>query len=346
MKPNPALAVLLMLAAPAASAQEIGGACMGNALESCVFTVSGPIEPGLTDRFEAEFGEGLAEAFRVLIDSPGGDAAEAMRFGRFIRGHGFRTETGRLPGSRPDPYFYDEILPGTCAGACVLAFLGGGSRLAAPEALELSPLVTGETDPVAVQREAGAILRYLDEMGATSELFALAAESAPLDAASLVSTGLVTPRSFGDWALVPMEGGIAARTARLVPTQPYDLVREAALFCRTGQGPALVLTAEAVDIVSIADDLMPVPAFVSIQDIHGYTIFETEILLRAENGRSDGETQWIDIPLPRAASGPLAAAGRLFVRLSVPRAAGGYFAELDIGPDAQPLVAAALRPCT
>ena len=68
--------------------------------------------------------EGTTGPAQIELNSPGGDALGAMALGWAIRATGSSTEVGRTVPDEGN----QAIAPGQCAGACVLAFLGGRLR--------------------------------------------------------------------------------------------------------------------------------------------------------------------------------------------------------------------------
>jgi hypothetical protein len=183
---GPAAAALLLLAGQAFAAQfvTLEDQCNGRQLQ-----MTGPIEPGDAARFEAALArlvlspdlpdvQDPERLWTVRLDSPGGDLNEGMRIGGLLRAAFATTEVsyrfaargdgvydfargddelcvegvGRLAGCKPD------VVKAECAGACLLAWLGGADRYAHEGNLGTHGLPESG-------RAAAAVARYLDEMG-------------------------------------------------------------------------------------------------------------------------------------------------------------------------------------
>jgi hypothetical protein len=155
--------------------------------------VTGTIEPGDAARVEAALARLVLSAdlpdvqdaerlWTVRLDSPGGDLYEGMRIGRLLRAAYATTEVsyrfarrsdgvydfargteelcvegvGRLAGCKPD------VVKAGCAGACLLAWLGGADRYAHEGDLGTHGLP--ESGPA-----AAAVAQYLTEMGVDAD---------------------------------------------------------------------------------------------------------------------------------------------------------------------------------
>jgi len=137
----------------------------GNCGQCAWLLADGVIEPGTTAalrRFVLRSGE-LPKLVR--FNSPGGDLAEAMRLGRYLRAAGFETiaapDTALLPGQ----LFAFAEQPSSCFDACVYAFLGGVHRRAAEGSLALH----------GPAQEEPTLSDYVLEMGVDPRLLTLAA---------------------------------------------------------------------------------------------------------------------------------------------------------------------------
>ena len=132
----------------------------------------------------------------LLLHSPGGNLAGALRLGYGLRKLGLRTvvaRVGRGPGGGP------RLGTGVCASACVLVLMGGqerlvpaGSRVAVHAAKRAGGLTrdilgSGTIDP---QVDEGSVLgllhRYARDMGVDPALMSLA-QSVPHESARLLS---------------------------------------------------------------------------------------------------------------------------------------------------------------
>jgi hypothetical protein len=197
-----AAALLLMaLAHPGAPALgadllPLEDACRGRQL-----MIQGPIVAGDYERFVTRVARLVTDEtlpdvqepdtlWTVRLDSPGGDAAEAMRIGRFLREAYATTEVSYRFLRRPDGVYdfarddaticledagrldgcVQDLVKAECAGACLLVWLAGAERFAHEGQLGLHGIAASEAgggppsgsdgdDP------AGAVHVYLAEMG-------------------------------------------------------------------------------------------------------------------------------------------------------------------------------------
>lgn len=154
-----AVALVALVTAVAASAAELitlEDECRGRQL-----LISGPIEAGDFERISRHLGLFAAgndlpavqdpeTLWTVKLDSPGGDAAEAMRIGRLLRGALATTETSYRYARRADGVYdfertaaticlsgegrlagcFDDVVKAQCGGACLLVWLAGADRFA------------------------------------------------------------------------------------------------------------------------------------------------------------------------------------------------------------------------
>jgi hypothetical protein len=162
-----------------------------------VLALTGTIDPGAPDRFEAEVAAHREYIRTVALDSPGGSVEDAMRIGRALREAGFATSVaaGAL-----------------CASSCPLVLAAGTTRSAAPgaaigvhqiyAALDLSGAPAGWKAAALgmskAQRMTAIVTRYLTEMGVDPTLWLHALETPPeslyyLTAEEMTSAGLATP---------------------------------------------------------------------------------------------------------------------------------------------------------
>lgn len=188
------VAVLVHLAAYGVELIPLEDECRGRQL-----MLKGVIEPGDYDRFVARMtrlviGEALPAVqdpevlWTVKLDSPGGDLAEAMRIGRFLRRALAVTEVdyrfaprwdgvwdhepdGRivcLDGDDPLAGCAEGIQEAECTGACLLIWLGGADRYAIQGRLGVHGLAVG-----------AAVADYLAEMDVSADWSARLLDPAP-----------------------------------------------------------------------------------------------------------------------------------------------------------------------
>jgi len=153
----------------------------------------GPIEPGDANRFADALARlvlspDLPEVqdpellWTVKLDSPGGDAGEAMQIGRLLRAGLAATEVSYRFAKRADGIYdfersddricldgegrlsgcFSDIVKAECAGACLLVWLGGADRYAHEGNL-------GTHGLLAPGEDAAAVEAYLGEMGLSAE---------------------------------------------------------------------------------------------------------------------------------------------------------------------------------
>lgn len=191
-----AAALLLVAAgiAPAAELIVVEDECRGRQL-----LIQGAIEAGDHDRFVARMqrlvaGEALPAVqdpdvlWTVKLDSPGGDPAEAMRIGRFLRAALATTEVGYRYARRLDGVWdyarggdlvclegsgnlggcAGALVPAECTGACLLIWLGGAERFA----------LEGRLGRHGLAADDAAVAAYLADMSAPADLGAAAAGAA------------------------------------------------------------------------------------------------------------------------------------------------------------------------
>jgi hypothetical protein len=145
--------------------------------------IRGTIGPAAATWFRQRVEEAhLAAGDVVLLSSPGGDLAQAMIMGEFIRSRGLATAVGVADAS-------GRVHPAYCASACVFAFAGGTTRYGAQGSGVQSSSVQSSSvqssrlgvhrfvatrlagDPVAeTQRVTGAVLSYMTKMGISSSI--------------------------------------------------------------------------------------------------------------------------------------------------------------------------------
>lgn len=118
------------------------------------------------DAFEAKHRSGDTPA-AVVLQSPGGDLAGALRLGAAFRTLGVDTQV---------------VSKGTCASACAYAFLGGrGRRLAEDAFFGVHRFSAKGTDPGSdtSQQMVNLLTTYITGMGVSSDLVRVAAQAEP-----------------------------------------------------------------------------------------------------------------------------------------------------------------------
>lgn len=133
---------------------------------------TGVIDPGTAEAFIAEVAKRGSYIKTVVLDSPGGSVADALRMGRLIRQKGFATEVE----SRR-----------TCASSCPLVLAGGAERRAGEKAAigvhqVSAPAQSGGARAAgggmqSAQRVSAEIQRYLRDMGIDLEVWVHAMET-------------------------------------------------------------------------------------------------------------------------------------------------------------------------
>ena len=134
------------------------------------------------------------EAFKpelVLFNSPGGNVASAMEYGRMIRQLGLSTL---------------QVKDHECASACSLAFLGGVERYAEPGSIgvhraSFTDEVESKEAVAAIQELTAEVIGYLTEMEVDPTLLQISltvdnADIRYLTAAEMLDLGVTT----GDWS--------------------------------------------------------------------------------------------------------------------------------------------------
>jgi len=236
-------ALCLPHAASAAAFITVADECRGRQL-----LIQGPIEPGDHQRLAQQLGrlvggdlpavQDVDKLWTVLLDSPGGDPAEAMRMGRYLRRALATTAVGYRFAQRPDGVYDFQRSPQTvclegddrlagcgqslvaaeCTGACLLVWLGGAVRHASE----------GRLGAHGLAGEASEGLRaYLQEVGVPSPWV----------------SGLLDEPPSGDgwlsWAERRALGERADKVDDLLADCPPPLTSEESYLSVTGESAAL-----------------------------------------------------------------------------------------------------------
>ncbi|MGH7121017.1 MAG: hypothetical protein ACREFP_18850 [Acetobacteraceae bacterium] len=125
----------------------------------------------------------LIRGTQVYLFSGGGDLDQGLALGETIRKFGFATVVG-VPVASNGLLFPPRDEPGGCASACTFAFLGGIARTVAPGSKFLVhrffynnngvlSLTTQNQTVVSVQKEAGRLVAYINEMGIAPGFYTL-----------------------------------------------------------------------------------------------------------------------------------------------------------------------------
>jgi len=132
----------------------------------------------------------------LVLDSLGGRHLTAIGFGEAIRQYGFATEVGRY-----DPVA-NRLGPGTCASACIYAFMGGLGRSVVPGSrVGVHQVRLGDAASTLSASDAQLLMalaaEHLAQWGAANELVTLALATPPdeirwLTRAELVRFRVVT----------------------------------------------------------------------------------------------------------------------------------------------------------
>ena len=139
----------------------------------------GPIQKGDYEQVRTLYGQNHPFFVQFILASPGGDVAEAIKIGRFLREYLVRavapihtkwpggTETSMLPADEPQCNLRHECI---CVGACALIWFGAVDRVGSvglhlTQTDDPSFKTPSPTEDTNVYRWVhDAIRRYLDEM--------------------------------------------------------------------------------------------------------------------------------------------------------------------------------------
>lgn len=246
---------LLATALPvtARSETEIHYGCIGNAWEACFWLMEGDIEPGLTERFRAAYGEG-ADGNKLFLDSPGGNLGEAIKLGRLVRELNLNTRIGGSGGfpRNPDGSLRiaggDFPADGRCESACAYVFMGGLERFlndGTKLGLHRFHAPGQSIDAGSAQVISGQLISYMVEMGIDARLFVLAADQDQnsmyyVTRQDALDYDLITEEGFGPFFLEPYGKGVVAAARRLDPPSAYDSATQITFFCRGGEPQAMI----------------------------------------------------------------------------------------------------------
>lgn len=247
------------LASTAHAEASLDFACIRGNSESCFVLLEGTIGKGLTKRFEDFVENEDVEGDQLIINSPGGDLAEALKLGRLLRDWDWNTRVGSSEGMlhKPDGsldlYGIQGYPPGgRCERACAYAFMGGVSRMMHKDSLiglQRFQAHDQSIDGERAQAISGQLVSYILEMGVDARVF-VAASSKDSDSMFRVDSeqakkyDLVTLPGYSPFILKPYREGIIASSERTNPIGMYDLADQISVFCRGGKPGLLVRSKE------------------------------------------------------------------------------------------------------
>jgi hypothetical protein len=177
----------------------------GNAAGGEWISAEGEITQDTPDEFLKWLDEtDISFRIRVYFNSPGGDLLAGLRLGAIIHKQAFNTGiAATVPVPDMEDYFMqlEELKSGQCYSACAYAFLGGVERsffdgdLYGVRQFYDPPLpsdIENPDMPVATYRDLesalrmiGRVVRYVDKMGASPQLVALAAATSPVEGSGI-----------------------------------------------------------------------------------------------------------------------------------------------------------------
>lgn len=169
----------------------------------------------------------------IIINSPGGNVAAAIKLGMLLRKRGMRvivgkTKQGEVEYADRPIQFYDA---GLCASACVFVLMGGiereiaeGSQVGvhqfAPSADEIASIASTTSSTQSIMAE---LQGYAIQMGVNPGVLTLASSTTPenmmwLDPRNMEQLNLLTSRNYksmAEWSLRPARSQLLARAAQV-----------------------------------------------------------------------------------------------------------------------------------
>lgn len=140
----------------------------------------------------------------LILNSTGGDDDAALRLGRLIRARGLRTAVGATRRAEDDPSHLWTVRSGECAGACLLAYLGGVRRY---------------YDPASASRDVGAMPDWVPGEIAATDVAQRLVLRRPADiqvpapsAAPDAAAGTGAPGTFADGFARGVQAALARQT--------------------------------------------------------------------------------------------------------------------------------------
>ncbi|MCW2240762.1 COG3904 family protein [Azospirillum canadense] len=223
----------------------------GNMKGSDWIAAEGMITADTPKRFTEFMKQHGATDTTVQFNSPGGNLLAALKLGEMIRDAKLDTGIGRTT-FREDGQSWSARSPGICISACAYAFLGGVTRFLdkddrygvhqfydAKSLDEPTRKTFSAVDVSLNQVLGGIVLEYVQRMGASPGLVALAGSTPPTEVRFLSEAEakklLVDNTGSSDtgWRIEAKGGGaVLTNEVTYVPRPPVHF----ALFCRAGKG--------------------------------------------------------------------------------------------------------------
>ncbi|WP_146140010.1 hypothetical protein [Marinobacterium halophilum] len=358
------IALCLLISLPL-SAESIEFHFFGNSVEAGVIAIDGPITADIAEHLRAKLKEEGTEARRVVLNSNGGSLLGGIRLGRFIRQMGYSTEVGKLVPDTADPTGKQQV-HGECYSACALAFLGGSYRQpesapwlgfhqfheggASYSGYKLSPTEIRAEGLSQAQVISGMVVSYMVEMGADARLFTESSRAGPAELIRFtiedaMQLGIVTPRPFSAWTLVPYKLGVVAASKRTITTGPYDLAIQSTAFCRSStKTPSLMMTVKRIADLE-ADDLAEYAVYVSLVPQEGSRQQKETLTLNKVRAFGSGATLQVEVTLDNHLVSLITQSESFGMTLLVPRVLGGYSVSHVLSHKDREILGAAFRLC-
>ncbi|SHI99720.1 hypothetical protein SAMN05444000_104132 [Shimia gijangensis] len=324
--------------------------CIRGNSETCFVLLEGTIDKGLTERFEKFVEDEGVEGNRLIINSPGGNLAEALKFGRLLRDWEWNTRVGSSEGmfrnsdGSLDLHGLEDYPPGgRCESACAYVFMGGVNRVMHSDSLigfhrfkAAGQTIDGES----AQAISGQLISYILEMGVDARVFVVAsAENSQsmyhVDAEQAREYDLVTPPGYAPFILKPYRDGIIASSERTDSIRMYDLADQISAFCKGGT-PGLLVRSKEHGLTG--DEKASLWAMVDEQEFE-YPASSVKLIV------SD-EAAFISATIDDAMANAMLEGQELFTAFGFANYAGGeYSVNLILSDMDRQMLAAAFRYC-
>lgn len=236
--------------------------CLRGSASTCFVLFEGTIENGMVERFEAYVEEEGVEGEQLILNSPGGNLAEALKLGRLLRDWEWKTHVGSSEGwfRNPDGSLDltgAEGFPqgGRCESACAYAFMGGVTRTMGTNSLlgfhrfqAPGQVIDGDS----AQAISGQLISYIIEMGVDARVFVVASGEDSesmfhLNGEEAREFDLVTPDGFSPFSLFARDAGVVAVSERASSVGLYDLAEKVTLSCSQNR-PMLTIHSSQVGV--------------------------------------------------------------------------------------------------